>query len=218
MNRPSLYSINVWTRWEHGILQILSEALPRLCDYVEQDYVEDDITTELYKLIRDITFRNHQITFGTIIPQAQNQPSNELGKQENKTSLRKRPDLQWVFNDEYASTPERTQRCFVIECKCLSKSVEEKKYVENGVSRFVLKEWEYGKNEESAIMIGYMKDKDVDRHLYKINKYNFKYKYPLLIIYPSGNKEVYRYIQKFKKREFEPKCFNLHHLWVNVNK
>ena len=62
MNRPSLYSINIWAQWECGILQILSEALPRLCDYVKQDYVEDDITTELYKLIVEITFHNHQIT------------------------------------------------------------------------------------------------------------------------------------------------------------
>ena len=218
MNRPSLYSINIWAQWERGILQILSEALPRLCDYVEQDYVEDDITTELCKLIKDIRFHNHQITFGTIIPQAQNQPSNALGKQENKTSLRKRPDLQWVFNDEHASTPERIQRCFVIECKCLSKSGEEKKYVENGIRRFVLKDWEYGKNEESAIMIGYMKDGDADERLCKINKYNDKYAYPLLIICPSVNEGVCRYIQKFETREFEPKCFKLHHLWVNVSK
>ncbi len=218
MNRPSLYSVNIWEQWERGILNILSEALPRLCDYVEQDYVEDDITTVLYKLIMDIRFRNRQITFGTIIPQAENQPSNELGKQENKTSLRKRPDLQWGFNDENASTPERSQRRFTIECKCISKSGEEKKYVENGICRFVLKEWEYGKNEKSAIMIGYMKDGDVAGRLCKVNKYNDKYAYPLLIIYPSENEAVCRYIQKFETREFEPRRFNLHHLWVNVSK
>lgn len=217
MNRPSLYSVNVWEQWERGILNILLEALPQLCDYVEQDYVEDDITTELYKLIMDITFHNRQITFGTIIPQAQNQPINPLGKQENKTRLRKRPDLQWIFNDENASTPEKSRRCFTIECKCLSKSGEEKKYVEKGISRFVLDEWGYGKNEKSAIMIGYMKDESVDKRLCKVNEYNDKCEYPLLIICHSENKAVCRYIQKFETREFEPKCFRLHHLWVNVS-
>lgn len=217
MNRPSLYSIDVWAQWERGILQILSEALPRLCEYVEQDYVEDDITTELYKLILDIKFHRNQITFGTISPQGQNHPSNALGKSENKISLRKRPDLQWIFIDENASSPEKSQRCFAIECKCISKSGEEKKYVENGIRRFVLDEWGYGRNEKSSIMIGYMKGGDADGRMCKVNKYSSQYTYPALMICPDENKAVCKLIQEFETREFEPKRFKLYHLWVNVD-
>ena len=150
--------------------------------------------------------------------QTPNQPLNALGEQENQTRLRKKPDLQWVFNDENAGTPEKSERFFTIECKCLSTSTEEHNYVDKGISRFVLDEWGYGRNEKSGIMVAYMKDKDKDKHLCRINKHNDKYAYPLLIICSSENEDVYRYIQKFETREFEPKRFSLHHLWVNVSK
>lgn len=218
MNRPSLYSINIWAQWERGILQIMTEALSQLNNYVDTDYTENDITVELHKIILHVRFCNQQIAFGNIMLQTQNQPLNALGEQEEQTRLRKKPDIQWVFNDENANTPENSQRYFTIECKCLSSSTEEQNYVEKGINRFVLDEWGYGRNEKSGMMVAYMKDKDTDKHLCQINKHNDKYAYPLLIICSSENEDVYRYIQKFETREFEPKRFNLNHLWVNVNK
>lgn len=218
MNRPSLYDIDIWAQWESGILIILTEALSQLSNHVKTDYTENDITTEFFKIIRDIKFNNPQIAFGSIIPQAQNPPLNPLGEEENKISLRKRPDLQWIFNDEHASTPEKSQRYYTIECKCLSTSTEEKHYVEEGIKRFVLDEWGYGRNEKSAVMIGYMKDEDADRHLCQINKHNEKHIYPLLFMCANENEDVYRCIQRFETREFEPQNFNLHHLWVNISK
>lgn len=218
MNRPSLYSVNIWEQWERDILQIMTEALSQLDNYVGTDYMENDITVELHKIILRVRFHNQKIAFGNIMLQTQNQSLNALGEQENQISLRKKPDLQWVFNDENASMPENSQRYFTIKCKCLSTSTEEQNYVEKGISRFVLDEWGYGRNEKSGMMVAYMKDKDVDKHLCQINKHNDQYAYPLLIIYPSENEAVCRYIQKFETREFEPKRFNLHHLWVNVSK
>lgn len=218
MNRPSLYSVNIWTQWEHGILQILTEALSQLDHYVDADYTENDITVELHKLILRVRFNNQKIAFGNIMLQTQNQPLNASGEPEDQARLRKKPDLQWVFNDESASIPENCQRYFTIECKCLSTSTEEQNYVEKGISRFVLDEWGYGRNEKSGMMVAYMKDKNTDKHLCQINRHNDKYAYPLLIICPSENEDVCRYIQKFETREFEPKCFHLHHLWVNVSK
>ena len=219
-NRPSLYSVNIWAQWERGILQIMTEALSQLYNYVDTNYTENDLTVELYKIILRVRFQNQKIAFGNIMLQTQNQPLNALGDQESQTRLRKKPDIQWVFNDENASAPENSQRYFTIECKCLLTSTEEQNYVEKGICRFVLDEWGYGRNEKSGMMVAYMKDKnkDIDKHLCQINKHNDKYTYPLLIVCPSENDDVCRYIQKFKTREFEPECFNLHHLWVNVNK
>ena len=37
MNRPSLYSINIWAQWECGILKIMTEALSQLDNYVDTD-------------------------------------------------------------------------------------------------------------------------------------------------------------------------------------
>ena len=217
MNRPNLYSIDIWAQWERGILQIMTEALSQLNDYVDMNYTENEITVELHKLIINVRFNDRKIAFGNIMLQTQNQPLNALGEQESQPRLRKKPDLQWVFNDENASTPEKSQRYFTIECKCLSTSTEEQHYVEEGINRFVLDEWGYGRNEKSGMMVAYMKDKDTDKHLYRINKLNDKYPYPLLLICSSENEDVCRYIQKFETREFEPMRFNLHHLWVNVS-
>ncbi|MBD5495879.1 MAG: hypothetical protein HDR12_16320, partial [Lachnospiraceae bacterium] len=98
MNRPSLYSINIWAQWERGILQIMTEALSQLNNYVDTDYTENDITVELHKIILHVRFCNQQIAFGNIMLQTQNQPLNALGEQEEQTRLRKKPDIQWVFN------------------------------------------------------------------------------------------------------------------------
>lgn len=218
MNRPSLYSMNIWTQWEQGILQIMKEALSQLDHYVDTDYTENDITVELHKIILRVRFNYQRVTFGNIMLQTQNQPLNAVGEQENQTGLRKKPDLQWVFNDENASTPEKSQRYFTIECKCLLTSAEEQNYVEKGISRFILDEWGYGRNEKSGMMVAYVKDIDIDKHLCQINKHNERYAYSLLISCSRENEVVYRYIQRFETREFEPKRFNLHHLWMIVSK
>lgn len=218
MNRPSLYSIDIWTQWEHGILQIMTEALSQLDSYVDTDDTENDITVELHKIILRVRFNCQRVTFGNIMLQTQNQPLNAVGEQENQAALRKKPDLQWVFNDENASTPEKSQRFFTIECKCLSTSAEEQNYVEKGISRFTLDEWGYGRNEKSGMMVAYVKDMDMDKHLNQINKHNERYTYPLLIVCSSVNEDVHRYVQKFETREFEPKRFKLHHLWISVSK
>ncbi len=222
MNRPSLYAVDIWAQWEAGILEILEEALSQLdeClkkEYARDEYTENNITTVLHKLMRDIRFYEYKKICGIIQPQAQNEPINALGKQENLARLRKRPDLQWKFYDENADTPEKSQRSFTIECKCLSTTTEEKNYVENGISRFVLAEWGYGEGEKSAAMIGYIKGGTVDKHFSQINKHNEQYNYPLLGSYPNKEQDVYRYEQKFEAREFEPQNFVLHHLWTDIS-
>lgn len=218
MNRPSLYSIDIWTQWERGILQIMTEALSQLNSYVDTDYTENDITVELHKIILRVRFDNQKIAFGNIMLQTQNQPLNAVGERENQTRLRKKPDLQWVFSDENASTPEKSQRYFTIECKCLSTSKEERDYVEKGINRFTLDEWGYGRCEKSGMMVAYVKGMDTDEHLRQINMHNRRYAYPLLSICSSEYEDVCRYIQRFGTREFEPRRFKLHHLWMSVIK
>ncbi len=218
MNRPSLYSIDIWTQWECGIVQIMNEALSQLVCYVDTDYTENDITVELHKIILRVKVNNQKTAFGNIMLQTQNQPLNAVGERENQTRLRKKPDLQWVFSDENASTPEKSQRYFTIECKCLSTSTEEQNYVERGITRFTLDEWGYGRNEKSGMMVAYVKDMDIDKHLRQINKHNERYTYPLLIICSSESKDACRrYVQNFETRGFEPKHFKLHHLWVSIS-
>lgn len=171
MDRPSLYSINIWTQWEQGILQIMTEALSQLDSYVDTDYTENDITAELHKIILRVRFDRQRVTFGNIIFQTQNQPLNAAGEQENQACLRKKPDLQWVFNDENASTPEKSQRYFTIECKCLLTNTEDQNYVKKGIRRFTLDEWGYGRNEKSGMMVAYVKDIDTNKHLRQVNKH-----------------------------------------------
>ncbi len=215
MNRPSLYSIDIWTHWENGILSFLIEALGELSKVAIPTDDENTITDSLHKTVLTIKFKRDKITFGSIVRQTQNQPIYAVGVSENETSLRKKPDLLWVFNDENATTPEKSQRYFTIECKCLSTEEKDKDYVEKGVSRFILNDWGYGRNEKSGAMIGYIKQYDAGKHYICINKHNSINNYPT-IIESSKLNAISKYIQSIEIREFEPKEFTLYHLWTCI--
>ncbi|MDR1629158.1 MAG: hypothetical protein LBS36_02960 [Oscillospiraceae bacterium] len=217
MNRPSFQSIDIWAEWEKDILMILVEALPSLCNVNDMTNDENDITVQLYKIILTVRYNKQKITFGNIVLQTQNQPVNALCVSENESSLRKKPDLLWVFNDENADTPEKSQRYFTIECKCLSTTADDKNYVEKGISRFILNDWGYGRNEKSAAMIGYIKDINSNVHLCRVVEHSKKHNYPEILEYVCENKHVYRYTQTFETREFEPRNFTLHHLWTHID-
>lgn len=217
MNRPSFQSIDIWAEWEKVILRILVEALPDLRNVCDMTNDENDITVQLHKIILRVKFNNQRITFGNIVLQTQNQPVNALCVAENESSLRKKPDLQWVFNDENADTPEKSQRYFTIECKCLSTAVDDKNYVEHGVSRFILNDWSYGIYEKSAAMIGYIKDTNCDAHFCGVVEHSKKHNYPKILEYACEGEHIYRYTQTFETREFEPRNFTLHHLWTRID-
>lgn len=204
MNRPSFQSIDIWAQWEKDILMILTKALVLLRNVRNMPNCENGITVILHKSILTIRYNSQKITFGNIVLQTQNQPVNGLYVAENETSLRKKPDLLWVFNDENADTPERSQRYFTIECKCLSLAADDKNYVDKGISRFILNDWGYGRSEKSAAMIGYIKDFNADGHLSRVVEYGKRHSYPAILKCTYGYEHVFKYTQIFKTREFEP--------------
>lgn len=222
MNRPSFRSIDIWADCEKSILYTLSEALVFFREYVDASKTENDITVELCKAITDIRFKKQRDTladYGNVINQSQNQPVNALGVAENSVSLRKKPDILWVFYDENADVPEKSQRYFTIECKCLSDRTTTRDYVENGISRFVLNECGYGRNEKSSAMIGYIKAENGLSYCKIVNEKNQKRCYPILYKISSGidSAIIERYRQDFITREFKPTRFSIHHLWAYIN-
>ena len=224
MNRPSFRSIDIWADCEKNILLVLSEALAMLRDITDTTKEEDAITVDLYKAISEVRFSREKFTladWGVVMFQTQNQPINPTGVDENTASLRKKPDLQWAFFNESAETPEKQNRSFTIECKCLyegTTSASGENYVKKGISRFVLAEWSYGNSEKSAAVIGYIKSGEACMHLSCINARNQKLGYPEIHKSRCYNENgtVKKYIQHFTIREFEPKAFTLHHLWTHI--
>lgn len=219
MNRPSFYSIDIWASCEKSILLILSKALEDLHNYTDASKDEDMITVDLDKIIARVRHnRTHKTLadYGNVICQAQNQPLNAIGVAENDISLRKEPDLLWAFYDVYAISPEKSQRYFTIECKCLSANIHDKNYVVEGIKRFILDDWGYSRYEKSGAMVGYIKQNTVAHHLEAVNDHISKQRYPTMMGVISNSTTVNTYIQQFTTRDFEPQSFTLHHLWANI--
>ena len=221
MDRPSFSSIDIWADCERSILQVLLESLILLSDFTDPAKHENDITVDLCKAIKEVRFNKQKRTlsdYGNVVIQAQNQPLNALGIVENNTSLRKKPDMLWVFYDENADVPEKSERYFTIECKCLYNNKTATEYVDEGILRFVLNEWGYGRNEKSSAMIGYIKSGDVISYLERVNESNRNHCYPMMLeeLGVTDDDTIKQYIQEFDAREFDPQLFTLYHLWVCI--
>ena len=223
MNRPSFHSIDLWADCERSILQVFSESLILLSDFSDAAKHENEITVDLYKAILEVRFGRQKNTLadnGAVAIQTQNQPVHALGVAENDVSLRKKPDMLWMFYDENADVPEKSQRYFAIECKRLYNDRTATEYVKEGILRFVLDEWGYGRYEKSSAMIGYIKSGDMDSHLVKVNENNQKYCLPMIMENPgiTDSDAVKQFVQDFDDREFSPAHFTLFHLWAYIGR
>lgn len=221
MNRPSLRSIDIWADCEKSIIATLREALCILNQNTDISKNENGITEDFSKTIHSIRFKRDRATisdYGTITIQTQNQPISPLGISEHENSLRKRPDMLWSFYDENAESPEKSQRHFTIECKCLDDRSSAKDYIEKGVSRFILNDWGYGRGEKSSAMIGYVIASEYTVYREGISKHNQRLHYSDIIetSCEANSNSTKQFVQDFLNREFEPRKFRLHHLWVNL--
>ena len=78
----------------------------------------------------------------------------------------KRPDFQWGICDTNETNPERMDKFYTLEAKRLgspssSQWILNKNYILNGINRFILVEWGYGKSVSSGAMIGYIQNMEL---------------------------------------------------------
>lgn len=115
--------------------------------------------------------RSKQGVKSGVIYETRNQPDSQNGFSEQE---QKRHDFLWGYFDPFETDEWRGNCNLTIECKRLGKKTTlgwelNKNYVENGTSRFILKESGYGE-EVSGAMIGYIESMDSDDILSKVNE------------------------------------------------
>jgi hypothetical protein len=95
-----------------------------------------------------------------------------LGAATAEASERKRPDFAWTLLDHSAPSGLDGCREFVVECKRLGDKPGDatlsRRYVDNGVRRFVDPGHRYGLRGTSGVMVGYIQQSDVDTILRQV--------------------------------------------------
>lgn len=219
-SRPSLIHQKLWqTRRKHYIV-VFENALILLRQRHELPVDEPGLVRELH--FATVTARralDPKGRFGSPVFEAQNLPnpdSERLGPFEHK-----RPDIQWIHDDESATDDRHREKSFVIECKRLGQTTASRwdlneQYVISGIHRFYSTEWKYGLHMSEGMMIGFVQDMDLPAILSVVNAHLATRTLPLLKLeVPFVATGVSRFNHVFE-RPFSRSPFTLNHQWIDV--
>jgi len=160
MAKPSLLEKDIWGNHEKRVLELFSRALKLLQESTDLPYKEDDLSRQLFMLVRRL---------------------KRLGSPSSS---------QWILN---------------------------KNYILNGINRFILVEWGYGKSVSSGAMIGYIQNMELKEILNKVNKHCSQLTIIELTLSPEGwQNDVSRLDHQLERPDVPPSPFNLRHLWVDL--
>jgi hypothetical protein len=138
----------------------------------------------------------------------------------------KRPDFYWGYVDGTESDVERSSKHLVIECKRLGRWDFNRKYVRNGIVRFVAPEHSYGKDAPSGAMIGYVQSMETYEILTIVNEEIASVPLPALgpveITDNSTDSsgatpgDALNYFEHTLTRSFPVDPFRLLHIWMDM--
>lgn len=180
---------------------------------------EDRISVYLWKNLKKVCARwsltkNQEIP----APQVQTPVQDIIRAAKKRMKALKKPDFTcFRFN---ASKGENIG--LHIECKKLGKPSSSgwkfnKNYITDGIMRFDLKEYQYGMDAISGMMVGYIVSMLPEDILKEVNEYQNKYlkgHSKLKFNFSSGL--VFKTQQKITRKNIRPKNFHLSHLWVDL--
>lgn len=138
----------------------------------------------------------------------------------------KNPDITWGYADftpsDDVNDSYKGNRNFVIECKRLgsppSKStVLNKKYVTEGIKRFLNDEHRYSENELTSAMIGYIEDMKFEDILTEVNQtIDKQLKIAKLVKITDWQEKSTTQLHHSFNRPFHKSPFKLHHFWIDL--
>lgn len=185
---------------------------------------ENSINFKFYFLVRDANHRLRQKGKGLLtIPlwEGQNQPSSE--DEMSDARLEKEPDFQWQIVNDLEYEPNRAYRHYAIECKRLGNLASRtwnlnENYVKKGILRYTKKEYGYGKNTPSGVMIGYIQGMELVDIFSEVNSFASKESIAVIAHPVNGliNGGVSRMKQYLDRPQVPPSPFDLHHLWADL--
>jgi hypothetical protein len=222
--QQDLTDADLWLKNERRLLRVLRISLQMLRDEASSLPTEETaISRKLYLLIRraNLTLpRAHRVQW-PIVCNVPNQPREE---DPTPTSYeRKIPDFKCIMVDHAANLPDDFYKFLDIECKRLGNPTSKthvlnKKYVTQGVVRFVRQDWAYGRAVPSGIMIGYVQSMTFDQIRKEVND---QIKAESLTIIRLGSKGwvvggVSELSHRLTRIEVPPSPFTLRHLWIDL--
>lgn len=160
--RPSLIQRELWLTRRMHYIAVFERALLLLRERSELPVSERKLVRELH--FTAVTARRELDPNGLYerpIFETQNLPdpdSEELEPFEDK-----RPDIQWIHDDEGATDDRHREKSFAIECKRLGSTTPSgwnlnQQYVTGGVRRFRSPASRYGNHMSEGMMIGFVQD------------------------------------------------------------
>jgi hypothetical protein len=218
MVRPRLLKTNIWENYETRILKLFRCALKLLQEKTDLPDKEDDLSRELFILVRRLNNQNDKQGLPcSPIYQGHNQPVIDDPIQ----SIReyKKPDFQWEIRDIHEINPNKMSKYYTLEAKRLGSppSRFHKDYVLEGIQRFILAKYGYGKSVDSGAMIGYIQNMELEEILKEVNKYCSQLTIIELTLSPEGwQNDVSRLEHQLERPDVPPSPFNLRHLWVDL--
>ena len=215
MTPPQLTSLDLWGEYERLCTQLLRDALASLADHSAQAD-ELKLNRALYGELNRVMFAAS--TEGAHLPALVNEPRNppDPAASTRVASELKFPDVAWVYNDPYADEQGFAKR-FVVECKRLTQPPGDyaRRYVREGIARFVNVEHSYGGGMASGVMVGYLQEVTLDDALARVNGVAAQDGIPPLDVTDRAG-EVSAEFEHDVGRPFPVSPFRLIHLWARV--
>jgi hypothetical protein len=212
-----MFREDTWEKWEKSVLEIFSMALAELISRKPLSENENDLNRTLEPIVRECrrkwNISNDREVQGHPVYHAKGQPSlKDAAKQPREN---KEPDFTWGFTDY----PNDMDKNYHVECKRLMENKYHycKEYVENGIRRFIEKEWSYGFECESGLMIGYVQGMEFEDLLHWVNHYAVEYSLASLILKGKWQKNGISCLENRLNRPGVPiSPFKLEHLWADL--
>ncbi|MEG3899059.1 MULTISPECIES: hypothetical protein [unclassified Microcoleus] len=228
MAKPSLLrrkttDVDIWGNHEKRVLAIFMLALKMLQQEQELPLQEDQINRKLSFYIRRANKQLSDSNQGLSSPcmyEANIQPDADdiiRSKREHK-----RPDFQWGICDTNETNPDKMDKFYILEAKRLGSPsspqwILNENYILNGMKRFILAEWGYGKSASSGAMIGYIQNMELDDILKEINNHCSQVTIMVLTLSSEGwRNDVSRLDNQLERTTILPSPFDLRHLWVDL--
>lgn len=223
MSDFSLFEFNYWQELENDLLEMIFQALLLLKKESKEEVEENSINFILNRCFLKASRIKIKDRYGNFIrnrkPIYEAERISYEDDEIRNGRMGKRPDFQWEILDDNAPVDSITYSIvFTIECKRLGETYMSKAYVENGILRFIKKEWSYGEGTTSGAMIGYIQNSNQIDILKNINKICKSKSISNLVKYQNKNSDdIFSYTEDIKRNTIYPHNFLLYHFWIDLN-
>lgn len=219
-SQPSLIHRKLWQSRRKHYLAVVESALMLLRQRHELPVDEPGLVRELH--FATVTARrtlDPKGRFGSPVFEAQNLPDPD--SEQLESFEHKRPDIQWIHDDESAADDRHREKSFVIECKRLGQVTASRwnlneQYVISGIHRFHSKEWKYGLHMSEGMMIGFVQDMDMSTILDVVNSHVSAKSLPHLSLEKSFIEAGVSRLNHEFERSFSQSPFTLFHQWIDI--